>query len=193
MTALPNHENMSVEDYLQLDRETLDARYEYLDGEIIMLAGAKEDHNLISGNMFATLWNFLLDTECRVYGSDMRVRLSEKRYVYPDVTVACKPEVSEEDILENPRVLIEVLSPSTEMVDRGKKFSGYKASPSVEEYVLVSTDYKKVEIFKREKKNFWTYQELGPEDEFYLRSLDIHFPVATLYRNVDVPDVDTSE
>ncbi len=192
MTALPNREPMSVEEYLRLDRETQDARYEYFDGELLMLAGAKENHNLISGNMYATLWNFLLDTNCRVYGSDMRVRLTEKRYAYPDVTVACTPEVSEEDILENPRVLIEVLSPSTENVDRVRKLAAYKTCPSVEEYVLVSTDCHKVEIFKREKRNFWTYQKLGVQDEVHLQSLDIHFPVAAVYRNVRIPDADTS-
>ena len=123
MRALPNRETMSVEEYLQLDRASQDACYEYFNGRVISRNGDKERHNLISGNTSATLWNLLRGTGNHVYGSNMRVCLNKKRYVYPDVTVACNPQVSEEDILENPRVIVEVLSPSTEMVDRVKKLS----------------------------------------------------------------------
>ena len=184
---------MSVEEYLQLDRASQDARYEYFNGEVTLLAGGTEKHNLISMNVAGTLWSKLHGTTCRVYGSDMRVRANGKRYVYPDVTVACKPQVSEEDILENPRVVIEVLSPNTEIVDRGKKLSDYKACASVEEYLLISTEYKKVELYRREKGIFWIYAEFGSQDEIHLTSLNIRFPVLAVYEDVDVPDTDTDK
>jgi Uma2 family endonuclease len=193
MTALPKRERISVEEYLRLDRASQDARYEYFNGEVTLLANSTEKHNLINGNVCATLWNLLRGTGYWVYGSAMRVHVSNKKYVYPDVTVACKPQVSEEDILENPRVIVEVLSPSTEIDDRVKKFSSYKACPTVEEYVLVNTTYQKVEIYRRERGIFWIYAELGPLDELHLTSLNVHFPVAAIYESVDVPDTDTDE
>jgi Uma2 family endonuclease len=188
MTAQPRHAIMSVADYLQLDRASPDVRYEYFNGEVIMLAGGKTKHAKIGGNMYTLLDNALLSSSCIVYNSDTRVRVSEKQYVYPDVTVACDKPIEDEDFLDHPRVIIEVLSPSTEMADRSRKFSAYKACPSIEEYVLVSTDYRKVEIFRREKQNFWMYQEFVSEDEVYLKSLDIRFSVSALYRDVNVPD-----
>jgi Uma2 family endonuclease len=193
MTALPKRERMSVTEYLQLDRENQDARYEYFNGDVTLLAGGTEKHNLISMNIAGTLWSRLRGTTCRVYGSDMRVRANEQKYVYPDVTVACKPQVSEEDILENPRVVIEVLSHSTEMIDRVKKLSAYRACPTIEEYVLVNTEYQKVEIYRREKGIFWIYAELDLQDELHLTSLDVHIPVAAIYEGVDVPDSDPSD
>ena len=193
MTALPNRETMSVEEYLRLDRESQDVRYEYFNGEVTLLAGGKEKHNLISMNVAGTLWSKLHGTTCRTFSSNMRVRASGKKYVYPDVTVACNPQVSEEDILENPRVVIEVLSPSTEIVDRVRKLSTYKACPTVEEYLLVNTEYKRVEIYRREKGIFWIYAELGAQDEIHLTSLDVRFSVADVYENADVPDTDTDE
>ena len=186
--ALADGHKLSVEEYLQLDRGNPSVRYEYFDGEIRMMAGGKEKHNLISVNAITALRNFSRGSSCRVYNSDMRVKISATRYVYPDVTVACDPKVSDEDILENPRLIIEVLSPSTANIDRGRKLSAYRKCPTVEEYVMINSDYKEVEVFRRQEKGFWSFRSFYVGDTVTLTSLNFSIPVLALYEDVDVPD-----
>jgi len=115
---------MDVEDYLRLDQGNSSMRYEYLDGELHMMAGGSPDHALIAANLIIALGSALADTPCVAYDSDAHVQLSELRYVHPDVTVTCDERDIEADIetpIKYPRLIIEVLSPSTELLDRSKK------------------------------------------------------------------------
>ena len=113
MVAQPHRTFMSIEDYLALDRDSLDARYEYIDGYAYLMAGGTLDHSTICINVTSVLRN-LLRWPCRVYNSDARVRLSEERYFYPDATVSCdERDRGTGDMIVSPRVVIEVLSPGT--------------------------------------------------------------------------------
>ncbi len=188
MTALPRRSTMSVEEYLQLDRSSIDTRYEYIDGHVIMMAGGTLDHATISANIIGALRNLLRGSPCRVFTTDARVRLSETRYVYPDVSVSCDTQDrGRVDIVQFPRLAVEVLSPSTEATDRGRKLAYYRQCPTVQEYMLVNYQYPSVELYRREKNTLWTYHVFEVDDEIELASLGVRFPVTAVYEDVVFP------
>ena len=185
MMALPNRANLSVEEYLQLDRGSSEARYEYIDGHVRMLAGGTPDHAKISANTIGVLYGLLEGRPCSVYTSDVRVCLSEKRYVYPDISVSCERQDQEQgDMIYSPSLIVEVLSPSTEAYDRGRKLAYYRECPTIQEYMLIDAQIASIEVFRREKHNLWTYHAFGAGEEVELSSLGIHFPLVKVYRNV---------
>ncbi len=189
MVAQPDRLLMSVEDYLTLDRNSTEVRYEFIDGYAYLLAGGTADHSTIKQNIANLIRGLLRGGPCRVYDSDMKVRISKTRYVYPDVSVSRDPhDRGRTDILQSPRLVVEVLSPSTEAKDRGKKFSYYRACPTIEEYVLVDTQQQSVEVYQREQAPFWRFSSFGPGDHMELTSLSIRFPVAAIYEDVTFPE-----
>jgi Uma2 family endonuclease len=179
----PDYPWISVEDYLILDRSSREARYEYLDGQLRMLAGGSFSHSRIALNIAHLLDDQLGDGPCTAYNSDLRVRLSEDRYVYPDITVTCDEQEEDDDMIHFPRVIFEVLSPTTEMYDRGAKFAAYRACPTLEDYVLVDSQSQAVEVYHREKSR-WIYTPNGPGDMVELKSLNAYLPVAAIYEKV---------
>jgi Uma2 family endonuclease len=186
--AVPYHSRMSVDEYLELDRNNPDVRYEYIDGYVRMVAGGSPNHAKIAANIIRELGNFLEDSSCSVYTSDVRVYLSETRYVYPDVVVSCDEQGQErEDMVNHPRVVVEVLSLSTEAYDRGRKLAYYRECTSVQEYVLVDVLRPLIEVFRRGKGHLWTYHVFGHNDELELASIDVRFPVARAYHHVVWP------
>lgn len=189
MVANPRGLYMSVEEYLELDSNSLEGRYEYIDGYVYMLAGGTANHSIIGGNLITTLNRLQQSHSCAVYTSDMRVRLSKKRYVYPDVTVSCDfRDLGEVSTLEHPRIVFEVLSASTEAYDRGRKFSYYRACSTIQEYVLIDTQQQSVEVFRRETENLWTLHAFSSGDTVELASINVSFPIADLYKNVALAD-----
>src|SRR5258708_7680372 len=136
MSALPEM-TWTVERYLAFERES-DLRHEYLNREIFALAGASLRHNLIAANTLASLHSQLRKRECTVYPSDMRLKVSRTGlYTYPDLSVVCgTPQLEDDhqDTLLNPTLIIEVLSPSTESYDRGKKFQHYRTVETLPNY-----------------------------------------------------------
>lgn len=144
------HSTVSSEDYLTQEREA-EFKSEYLNGEVYAMAGASRNHNQITSNLVVSLGSQLATEPCGVYVSDMKVRthtLETNKYSYPDVVVTCGEELFEDsqgDVLLNPQIIIEVLSNSTEAYDRGLKFFHYQLIPSLQEYLLVSQHYCRVE------------------------------------------------
>src|SRR5689334_5798251 len=133
----------TVEEYLAMERAS-EEKHEFLDGEIYLMSGASRNHNRVTANTIITLGNQLYERPCSVYPSDIRVKISDfGQYTYPNVSVVCDPEHiedSDQDTLLNPVVIIEVLSPSTESYDRGKKFQHYRTLDSLQEYILIAQD-----------------------------------------------------
>ncbi len=118
MAASPHEWHMSVEDYLKLDRDSPQARYEYIDGRVRMLAGGTPDHAKISANIIGVLYGLLEESGCSIYTSDVRVRISATRYVYPDVAVSCEEEDQEQgEMIQHPCLIVEVLSRSAEAIE----------------------------------------------------------------------------
>jgi Uma2 family endonuclease len=177
---------MSVEEYLEFERQS-EQRHEYIDGYVYALAGGTLNHSLLCTNMTIELGVALRDTPCRVYSSDAKVRLSSSHYVYPDVSVSCDDrELGNDEALHYPKVVIEVLSPSTERDDRSKKFDYYRMCPTLQEYVLIDTERMAVDIFRRASTNLWTYHPFREQDQVVIACLKIEIPLSTLYRNIQL-------
>src|ERR1700730_13029680 len=182
--ALEHTPTISVEEYFQLEENNPDTRYEYLDGYAYMMSGGSANHATISGNIYAILRSLLRGGPCRAYNSDMKVRVSETRYFHPDVTVSCDPrDRGTADLIQSPRLVVEVLSPSTEARDRGRKLQYYLACPSIEEYLLVDSRSMRIEIYRKEP-NKWIYDAFEADDEVELASLGVRFPVVAAYEDV---------
>ena len=190
MVADPHRLFMSAEEYLALDRNSLEARYEFIDGTVTMLAGGTVNHSRVSINLLLVLDHALRGKSCMVYNSDMRVSISESRYVYPDISVSCDShdqEQGDSDIIHYPCVVIEVLSSSTEAYDRGRKFDYYRACPTLQEYMLVDTQQQAIDLYRRQTENLWTFHPLRSGDEVELKSINVHFPLASVYENITFP------
>ncbi len=177
---------MTPEDYLAFERAA-GQKHEYVDGEIFAMAGGTREHNLIAANVVGELRSALLQGPCEVYGSDQKIGTPTRKYHYPDVSVACGPlsfEDETRDVIDNPRVIVEVLSESTERYDRGDKFASYRAVPTFVEYVLVSQTAVLVEHFHRLPDGTWLYRALGPGEVLVLPSLGCEIAVDRLYLKV---------
>ncbi len=187
---------MPLEQYLALDEST-DGKYEYLDGYVFMLrppssyyaagdpielAGESTAHAAICANVTTLLNNALSDDSCTVYSSDAKVRLAENHYLYPDATVACGEQESPHAIT-TPRLIVEVLSPNTEKRDRGAKFKAYKTLASLQEYVLIGSEYKAIEVHRR-NGSFWRQYHYYPGDRVELTCIDVSFSFDEVYRRV---------
>ena len=177
---------MSVEDYLILNRNSKDMRYEYLEGDIQMLAGGCPDHSIAIANLTATIKGPLKGSQCRVYNSDVQLKLSEKRYVFPDITISCdERDRNQKETIRYPRVVVEVLSPTTEATDRGKKAAYYRACPTIQEYMMVDSEEIFVEVHRREEER-WTINTFEPGDTISLESFGIQFPIEDAYEGTSL-------
>lgn len=182
---------MDVEDYLVLDQSSKSARYEFLDGEVRMLAGGSADHSVITTNLTSLLHGILKGGPCRVYNSDMRLQLSRLRYVYPDITITCdrRDKQPEDNMTHYPKVVVEVLSPTTEAVDRGKKFFYYRALSTIEEYVMVDYQQTLIEVYRRNAEK-WTLSSYGAGSVVQLESLGIAFEVDEVYSETSLVEAE---
>jgi Uma2 family endonuclease len=183
----------TLSEYFELEAAS-EQRHEYRNGEIIAMAGGTESHNLIKNNLITALSVRLKDSLCRVHDSDMRLRAAKSiRYTYPDVFVVCgdrrfDPDDPRHVTIIDPKLVVEILSPSTEASDRGEKFSYYLQSKTLEEYVLVSQHIAKVETLLRQPDGTWTLAFFeGREAVVRLRSLQIDLPLSEVYAKVELP------
>ena len=145
------HRWLSVDQYLEFEAQS-EHRHEYIDGVVYTMAGVSENHELIKGNLFAAIHGHLRGGPCKPYSSDLKVRLQIERkdlFYYPDVMVACGREGVASHYLHYPKLIVEVLSRSTEFIDRREKFLSYKQIGTVEEYALVSQEAAQITIYRR--------------------------------------------
>jgi Uma2 family endonuclease len=179
------------EEYLSLER-TAPYKSEYFRGELFAMSGVSREHNLITGNVYRAISSQLQDRPCEVFIADMRVKVSPTGlYTYPDVAVACEEprfEDDEVDTLLNPTLIVEVLSPSTERYDRGKKFAHYQRVESLKEYVLVSQDAVLVERFLRQDEGWLLTVYRRRDDLLPLESVGVEVSLRAVYARVDVPE-----
>lgn len=188
MTALPKHAPMSVEEYLAFEQGA-DVRHEFLGGEIYAMSGASKKHNLLALSLASALRAHLGRGPCRVFMGDVKVRVSIARddvFYYPDVVVACDPKDNDPYFVTSPKVVIEVLSSSTERVDRREKFLSYTSLPSLQEYILLDQTAPLVTVFERGRE--WAPADAGTGAVFRIPSLDFSLPVDELYAGTaDLP------
>lgn len=178
---------MTPDEYLILERRA-ETKSEFLDGEMFAMTGASRRHNLLAGNLYASLRTQLRERGCEIYFSDMRVKVSETGlYVYPDVVAVCGDpqfEDAEVDTLLNPKVIVEVLSKTTEDYDRGTKFLHYRTLSSLAEYILVAQDQIHVEHYVRQSES-WLLTETGRrENVIELPSVGARLALADIYDRV---------
>jgi len=182
---------LSHEEYFALEQKE-DWRYEYIAGEIFAMAGGSENHSLISMSIGAGLLNALRGKPCRVYNADMKLYVREyDKFCYPDVQVLCEQGVRHDKYVENPIVVVEVLSDSTESYDRNKKFQHYRSIDSLKYYVLVDQTCQHVELYEKESKDRWivTY----PKDRLVFPGLNIALDIEEIYRQVDFNQINQAE
>jgi Uma2 family endonuclease len=189
MTAQPKPA-YSIEAYLELERKG-PLKHEYYRGEIFALAGSSEAHNLIMTNILTALNVQLRNRPCKVYPSDMRLRIPQTGlYTYPDVSVVCgTPQFDdkERDTLLNPIIVIEILSPSTERYDRGKKFQNYRTVSSLQEYLLVSQDEYHIEYYRNQNDGNWMLTSYdGIAATIKLKAIDCSLSLEDVYNKVDI-------
>lgn len=178
-------------EYLVLERAS-SVKHEYFAGTIYMMAGGSARHTLIAGNTYASLHGQLRKRPCIVYPSDLRVKvLPSGLYTYPDITIVCGTpqfEDEHEDTLLNPTIIIEVLSPSTEKYDRGKKFQNYRMLWSLREYILIAQDEWHIERFVRQSDNQWLFSEaMQLEEQIELTAIQCTLTVSDVYEKVHFP------
>jgi len=191
MSAIPQA-LLTPEQYLVQERRAA-FKSEYYRGEVFAMAGASFQHTLIKDNLARKAGDQLEDGSCRVLTSDIRVKVSATGlYTYPDIVVVCDQPQFEDalfDTLLNPRIIIEVLSDSTEKYDRGDKFRQFREIPSLREYVLVSQNSALIERYVRQPNEDWlltTFDQLPEAFEF--ASIPVRIPLSEIYRGVSFPE-----
>ncbi len=177
---------LTPDEYLELEAQAA-FKHEYIDGEAYAMAGASDAHVTISGNLFAVLRNHVRGSGCRVYIMDMKARIEQiNRFFYPDVMVTCDDRDRATPLYKCfPRLIVEVLSDSTEAFDRGDKFADYQTLDSLQEYVLVNTKHQRIECFRRTDSGLWLLQSYTPvHNTFRLESINFEGAIADLYEDV---------
>ncbi len=190
----PHGGTMTFAEYLELERSTPNARYEYLNGSARLMAGTSVAHDRISFNVRTAIDLHFQAGPCTVFGVDVKVLLGVKadgseHRVYPDATVSC--DVADRrlgnNLIRSPRIVVEVLSPSTEAIDRDEKLQAYKACSTIQEYVLISQFAQHVEIYRRDTEDgtTWSKTEYGPGQIVTLSSVDVAMSMDEIYRKID--------
>ena len=185
MAALAAPEIITVEEYLA-GEQLSDVKHEYVAGRVYVMAEASRGHNQVAGNVFAELRSHLRGGPCQAFIADMKARLKirqQDHFYYPDVILTCDPRDTDDYFLRFPKLIIEVLSPATERLDRKEKFDGYLTMPTLEEYVLISQGQPEVTCFRRSLA--WEPQiAAGIESMIHLASVDFRLPLSVVYENV---------
>lgn len=179
--GLPQKKLFTKDEYLLLEERSA-AKHELVSGEIYAMASAKENHVKITGNILRNIANYLLESSCDVYSSDMKLSAGFDCY-YPDVFVKCDPDDNDELVKEKPVLIVEVLSETTKNFDRGNKLENYLKISTLKEYVLVSQEEIEVWIYRRTGTK-WEMEILKDNDELHFISIDLKVPVKDLYAKV---------
>ncbi|MEH2198294.1 Uma2 family endonuclease [Nostoc sp.] len=188
MIALSDSVFFTPEAYLELEEKS-NIKHEYIDGQVYAMAGTTDTHNTIAGNLFLLIRNHFRGSDCRVYFADIKAQVEKRnRFYYPDIIVTCDPKDRETPTYKRfPKLIIEVLSESTEGFDRGDKFNDYQTLDSLEEYVLVNSKHQRVETFRRNGQGLWVLQTYTPDEQtFELQSINLIAPFTELYENVEL-------
>ena len=178
-------QQLTVEQYLVLEAES-EIRHEYIDGEMIPMTGGTLNHDEIAMNLTLALGAQLIDTECRLYSSNMRVRISPTRYVYPDLSAVCGEAETDNGTttLLNPTIVVEVTSPSSLAYDHVDKVTYYGAVPSIQGYLILDQDRAFAEWYTRTESGWHLQQFSDLADEIPLEPLGCTLSLSQVYRGV---------
>ncbi|MEO0885922.1 MAG: Uma2 family endonuclease [Cyanobacteria bacterium J06648_10] len=185
MIASPQPHYMSADEYLAWESRQ-DIRHEYCDGEVFAMTGGTKGHNRLAINLLNKLLDRVDADGCEINTSDVKVMVREGRsYRYPDLIVSCdERDKIEAEFYQFPKLIVEVLLPSTEVLDRDKKFQEYIEIPTLEEYILINTERMQVECFRRGEGRMWLYSAYKPGEVIPIESVGVEIATEQLYRNV---------
>jgi Uma2 family endonuclease len=184
MIATPQPQEMTVEAYLEWE-PCQEIRYEFVNCKIFAMTGGTLPHNDIAVNLLTALRPQIRTRGCRINIADAKVNVAPSIYRYPDLVVSCDDrDRTARNAIQYPKLIIEVLSPGTESLDRGDKFREYRTLPSLEEYVLISSTQINVEIYRRGEGRLWLYTAYQSLDIITIESVGFEFPIALLYEDV---------
>ena len=192
MTALPKRK-YSLEEYFEIEKKS-EEKFEYWDGSVWSMAGASPEHERIVVNVGGHLREIFRGRGCSVFGSNLKVQVPiYKPYRYPDLSIYCGKGIYEKmdglDVLTNPQMLIEVLSPSTEAFDRGEKFTYYKSIESFTEYLLIATNRPLVTQFIKQSESEWIQREAaGLDGKLFSPTFDVEILLSEIYLDVEFPE-----
>jgi Uma2 family endonuclease len=190
MVAVPDRLLMRADEYLAWEA-TQQERHEYWDGEVVSMAGGTKKHNRVSFNSSKVLDAALTGRDCEVYITDVKVQVqANRKYFYPDVVVTCDERDQDTQLVQYPCLIVEVLSPSTEAVDRGAKFTYYRRFTTLREYILIQPEQPIVEVFSRNEAGRWELAEYGIDDVIDLVSLGCPIAVKDLYDRVTFDQIE---
>ncbi len=177
---------LSVEEYFLLEEE-LDQKFEYINGEVFNMTGGTVNHSLICKNTTTSLDNIFQNQPCTVFNSDAKLQLDyATNYFYPDAMVLCEQGKIKKKYVQHPQIIIEVLSPSTEDYDHGKKFDFYRQIKALQTYILLHQDKPLAKVFQRNANNSWLLTEYTRlEDRLPVYNTELSLLMADLYRQVD--------
>jgi Uma2 family endonuclease len=186
MIAAKEHfPRFTPEEYFEWEANQ-EIRHEYFDGEVYAMTGGTLNHSEISTNFGFLLKAHLRRGRCRLLNGDARVNIyNSNKYVYPDLSVSCNDrDRNNTKFVSNPCLIVEVLSPSTEAYDRGDKFAMYRLSPSLQDYVLVSTNKMAIDIYNKDDRGKWDILNYRSGDVVELASIDLTFPIEQIYEDI---------
>lgn len=186
MIAIPQTpQKMTVEEYLEWEAQQ-EIRHEYVNGEVFAMTGGTIPHNDIALNFYTALHPHLRSTGCRMNVSDVKLQVSfQSRYYYPDVIVSCDPQdLNSRQFIQNPKIIVEILSPSTSAKDRDEKFTCYLKIPTLQEYILIDSQKIFVERYCRGEGRMWLYYSYTAGETIALSSIGFDLPIALLYEDV---------
>ena len=182
--------HLTPEQYLEIERKA-EYKSEYIAGQMFAMSGASRAYNLLASNLLGLLHRQLLTSDCELYPSDMRVRVTRTGlYTYPDAVVVCdKPRFldSSVDTLLNPTFVVEILSPSTEAYDLGRKFEHYSTIESLSEYLIVAHDRLHARLHTRQEGRWLVKGASSLEETLELRSIGCRISMTDLYNKVELP------
>ncbi|MBE9127493.1 MULTISPECIES: Uma2 family endonuclease [unclassified Coleofasciculus] len=192
MIAVPHY--ISPKDYLDIEHQN-PIRHEYRRGLVYAMAGGTDNHDRLALNLLTLINLHLGDSECRFHSGNVKVNYQDEFYYYPDAFVTCDPRDRDDRYIKRyPKLIVEVLSPSTQAFDLGEKFDDYRQLESLKEYVLIFQGSQRVECRRRTSANTWETVIYGAGDcaersakgnRVSLKSIDLEFAIAQLYRGLD--------
>jgi len=178
----------SPEEYLAWEAEQPE-KHEYVDGEVFAMAGAAEGHITVCLNVAMALRQHLKGSPCRTFMADMKVQAhADSGFYYPDVVVTCSARDAKDPLVKRePSLLVEVLSPGTAAYDRGVKFSSYRQLASLQEYVLIDTDTRATDVYRKGADGLWVLHPFAGDEAVELVSVALAIPAAVLFDELDAP------
>ena len=190
MIASPQPQRMTPEEYLVWETHQ-EIRHEYCNGEVFAMAGGTKNHDKLAFNLRRALADSIEAQGCDMSGSEVKVLVDQGvSYRYPDLSVSCDERDRENETFYNfPKLIVEVLSSSTETVDRIVKFKEYIQIPTLQEYVLIGTDEVMVECYRRGEGRLWLYSPYYTGETITLESVGVDVPIEMIYRNVQIEEV----